>query len=97
MNNSFALMTAIAEYADGMRAAGRVVDANHAALVLSTKYPRSGMTMAEIVRQIERASAMAGAALFSSSTGVEPALQRERETAPEFDAYLSASEKEQFS
>jgi hypothetical protein len=100
MNNTFALRTAIAEYADAMQVAGRVVDANEAASSLSAKYPCSQMTMTEIIQEIERASVAVGAALLSSTATVGQRVRNFPSSsymAPEFDAYLSATTKDQFS
>ena len=65
VSNYVALQAAIAEYVFAMKVAGRIVDADEAAITLSTKYPQSGMTIDEIVHEIRRAAAKLGAALLA--------------------------------
>ena len=65
MSNYVALQSAIEGYVSAMKIAGKIVDADEAAIILSTKYPQSGMTIDEIVHDIQRAAAKFGAALLA--------------------------------
>jgi hypothetical protein len=47
------LKSAIAEYVSGMKAAGVVINTNAAAIILASKYPKSGLPMQDVVREIE--------------------------------------------
>ena len=73
MSNYVKLQSAIAGYVSAMKIAGKIVDAEEAAITLSTKYPQSGMTIDEIVHEIRRAAAKYGVALLAGgqSTGTE--------------------------
>ena len=59
------LQHAIAGYVSAMKIAGKVLDAEEAAMTLSTKYPQSGMTIDDIAHEIERVAARFGAALLA--------------------------------
>lgn len=61
------LKSAIAEYVDGMKAAGIAINTNAAAITLASKYPNSGMSAQEIIRQIEEVAAIVGAPLVDKS------------------------------
>ena len=64
MSSYVKLQHAIAGYVSAMKIAGKNVDADETAMTLSTKYPQSGMTIDEIVHEIERAAAKFGTSLL---------------------------------
>ena len=61
------LKTAIAQYVDGMKAAGIVIKTNAAAITLASKHPDSGMGTQEIISEIEEVVARVGARLVEKS------------------------------
>ena len=61
------LKSSIAEYVDGMKAAGIVINANAAAIILASKHPDSGMSAQEIIREIEEVAALVGALLLDKA------------------------------
>jgi hypothetical protein len=57
------LKSAITEYVHGLKAAGVVINTNAAAIILVSKYPDSGLTTDDVMREIEAAASRAGAQL----------------------------------
>ena len=65
MSNYQRLLAAIDQHVEAEVGAGRIVDANSAAISLSSKYPQSGITVGEIARLIEQAAVKAHGALYN--------------------------------
>ena len=57
-----------AEYVNGMKAAGVVINTNAAAIILASKYPKSGLPMQDVVREIEEEANRVGAQLTSGQS-----------------------------
>jgi hypothetical protein len=70
------LKSAIAEYVNGMKAAGVVINTNAAAIILASKYPKSGLPMQDVVWEIEEEANRVGAHL-TSGQGSNPSQAKE--------------------
>ena len=67
MSNHEGLLAAIDEHVETEARAGRIVDANQAAISLSSQYPQSGIAIDEIARIIENTAVKANGALYGGS------------------------------
>ena len=67
MSNYERLLAAINEHVEAEVRAGRIVDANLAAISLSSQFPQSGIAVGDIVQLIENETVMASGVLYNGS------------------------------
>ena len=71
MTHRSALQSAITELVEGYAASHKVIDLNRAAFALSSRHPECGMTLEEIVREIEKRALENKGVLFSDRKNEE--------------------------